>query len=74
MTEGPNSNSCLLVVVEVARSQLRLVEKDDNEVRDRSLGYSSECLPQKQCKEGNNAKCILLGKVKLRKINAVLCI
>lgn len=35
MTEG--SNACLLVVVSVARSQLGLIERDDNEVRDRSL-------------------------------------
>lgn len=39
------------MVIEGEHSQLGLVERDGHDVRDRSLGHSCECLPQKEYKE-----------------------
>lgn len=49
MTE--DSNRCLSIVVEGEHSQLGLVERDDHDMREESLGHSCECLAWKKYKE-----------------------
>lgn len=46
-----DSNRCLSIVVEGEHSQLGLVERDDHDMREESLGHSSECLARKEYQE-----------------------
>ena len=43
------------MVIEGEHSQLGLVESDDHEVRDKSLGHSCKCLPEKEYKLVQNS-------------------